>query len=151
MNAFVRRTGATLLAALLVAATACSARAAYPERDLPEGALPGGQIITREDIQRTGAHNAWEAIERANTHLTIEHSRSGQPSRISHRGVDSLVRERDVLVVVNGHRIRNAEQELLSIKAEFILFIQVLSGREAALQWGSEAANGVILVRTSAR
>lgn len=138
---------AMLAAGLLVSGCGGAVRQAT---DIPEEALPGGRVITREALERTGARNAWEAIVRGSTHLTIQHSRGGHDSRISYRGVDSLVRERDVLVVVDGNLVRNAESELRALQAEHILFIQILSGREAALRWGSEAGNGVIYVRTSA-
>ena len=147
------KTGVLRLAGLLVLAVAvgCTVRSTEPRAYESEDLLPGGKVITREDIARTGAQNAWEAIERANTHLVIDHARAGAPSKVSYRGVDSLVSDREVLLVVDGNVAKNVEADLRSIRAEVILFIQILSGREAALRWGSESGNGVIVVKTSAR
>ena len=148
-RALVSRAAGALLLCLLTAG--CASYSSRSAEDIPDDALPGGKLILREDIQRVGARNAWEAIERSSTHLTISGARGGDDGRISYRGVDSLVRERDVLVIIDGNAVRNGEAELRAIRAESILFIQVLSGREAALRWGSDAGNGVIFVRTSAR
>ena len=145
----IRAKSATVLA-LAVLTAGCSLRSASPP-DRPDDMLPGGKVITREDIARTGASNAWEAIERANTHLVIDHGRAGIPSKVSYRGADSLVSDREILLVVDGNTVKNVEEELRSIRAEAILYIQILTGREAALRWGSESANGVIVVDTSAR
>lgn len=121
------------------------------DRPVPEGAVNGGQIITQEDILRSGATDAFEAIERGRTHLLISHSGRGHSGKISHRGSDSLVLGNAILLVVDGTRANRPQQMLRSIPAGSIVFIQVLSGREAAVRWGSEAGNGVVLVRTSAR
>lgn len=146
-----RRLGRFALLSLTVVVGACSVRAADPDPAETEDMLPGGRVITREDIARTGAHNAWEAIERANTHLVIDHARAGTPSRVSYRGADSLLSSREILLVVDGNTVKNVEEELRAITAESILYIQILTGREAVLRWGSESGNGVIVVRTSAR
>lgn len=139
------------LLALAALTAACGARAASERPYESDDRLPGGKVITQEDIARTRAQDAWEAIERSNTHLVIERARGNNPSRISYRGVDSLVSARDILLVVNGNVVKNVEEELRSIRAESILFIQILTGSEASVRWGSESGNGVILIRTTAR
>lgn len=148
----VRRSGWTGLAALfaLTLLTGCTLHSAA-ETTEPDDVLPGGKVITRADIARNGASNAWEAIERSSTHLLIDHARADRPARVSYRGVDSLVSDRAILLVVDGSAVKNVEGELRAIRAEAILYIQILSGREASLRWGSESANGVIVVKTSAR
>ena len=140
-----------MVAALALAVLAgCSAHTP-PESAEPDEVLPGGRVISREDIARVGASNAWEAIERSATHLLIAHGRAGRPSKVSYRGVDSLVSDREILLVVDGNTVKNVEEELQAIRAENILYIQVLTGREATLRWGSESGNGVIVVKTTAR
>ncbi len=138
------------LVAAFALTAACTVHSA-PESAEPDGMLPGGKVITREDIARTGASNAWEAIERSPTHLLIAHGRAGRPSKVSYRGVDSLVSDREIMLVVDGNTVRNVEDELQAIRAENILYIQILTGREATLRWGSESGNGVIVVTTTAR
>jgi outer membrane cobalamin receptor len=143
---------AALVILVLASTAACTGiRATESERGIMAEAAPEGQIITREDIVRTRATNALEAIERGGTHLLFQRSSPGQPIRISHRGADSIVLGNQVLVVVDGNRVNYPERMLRNIPAGSIVYIQVLSGRQASTRWGSEAANGVIVVRTSAR
>lgn len=139
------------LLSLTVLVVGCSVRAAEPEPGELEDLVPGGRVITREDIARIRAHNAWEAIERSATHLVIDHARDGTPARVSYRGVDSLLSSREILLVVDGNKVKNVEEELRAITAESILYIQILTGREASQRWGSESGNGVIVIKTSAR
>ena len=152
MSAASRRIRPLLPALLLAGLTACTGVfQAPPAEPLPEGAEPGGQILTRSDIERTRARNALEAIERGSTHLLIARTREGRPVKISHRGADSLVFGNHIMLVVDGSRVKHPEQMLRNIPAHSIAFIQILSGREAAMKWGSESGNGVIMVRTSAK
>lgn len=142
----------TPLAGLLVVilSTACANIRAMPtDRATADGVAPGGQLITQQQILRSGATDGFEAIERAGTHLFIKRS-AGGGARISHRGADSFLLGSDILLVVDGSRVTRPSATLRSIPAGSITFIQVLSGREASVRWGSEAGNGVILVRTSA-
>lgn len=139
----------TPLAGLLVVilSTACANIHAVPtDRETLDGVAPGGQLITQQQILRSGANDGFEAIERAGTHLLI----NGGGGGISHRGTDSFLLGSEVLLVVDGSRVTRPGATLRSIPARSITFIQVLSGREASVRWGSEAGNGVILVRTSA-
>lgn len=139
----------------ILALASASACASLPgnaqEETVPEGAIRGGHIITAEDIVRTGANDAYEALERGGSHLLITHPGEGKAVRITHRGADSILLGNAILLVVDGSRVKHAEDMLRSIPAGSIVFIQVLSGSEASVRWGSEAGNGVILVRTSAR
>lgn len=144
----VRMIGLLALASL----TACASLPDSRQKEtLPDGAIPGGHIITAEDIVRIGANDAFEAVERGGTHLLITHPGEGKAVKISHRGADSILLGNAILLVVDGSRVKNPEDMLRSIPAGSIVFIQVLSSREASTRWGSEAGNGVILVRTSAK
>ncbi len=109
-----------------------------------------GVVLSRTDISRIGGFTAMEVLERARTHLSIAHTREGRPARITHRGRASLTLAPQVLLVVDGSRVKNGVRMLESIPAKSIDYIQILSAREAALEWGSEAGNGVVVVRTSA-
>lgn len=139
-----------LLAAVVLAGlgglAACSPKPVYRVDD---GLEPGGQVITRADISALGARDALEVVERSGTHLRIQHTRAGTPARITQRGVSTFVLHSQVMVVVDGTRVGTVAEHLRNIPSETIDFIQILTGREAALRYGSEAGNGVILVRTS--
>lgn len=115
-----------------------------------DGQAPGGLILTQDDIAKMGVRDAFHAVERAKTHLRIQRTREGTPEKITHRGVSSFLLSPEILVVVDGARVQTVVQHLRSIPAESILYIQILNGREASAQYGSEAGNGVILVRTAA-
>jgi hypothetical protein len=134
----------------LIALGACgSARTADPELR-PQGMVPGGVVVTQEDIAGLRAFTAMDVLKRARSHLTIARTRAGRPVRVTGRGRTSLVLSPELLLVVDGARAQYPIQLLQSIPAESIVFMQILTGREAALQWGSEAGNGVIVVKTSA-
>lgn len=152
VNTF-RQTGSVLVALLvLMAVSACaSSRPMDREDGVMREAQPDGQLITQRDILRTNALNAMEAIERGGTHLLIQRPGAGRVVQISHRGADSIVLGNEILVVVDGNRVRSPERALENIPASTIVYIQILSGRQASTRWGSEAGNGVIVVRTSAR
>lgn len=144
---------AALLASLIavLSISACSGHRQVQRSDAPDDMVPGAHVITQEDIIRTGARTAMQAIERSSSHLLIARTRQGSPARISHRGIDSFVLGYEILLVVDGSRVNRPDQMLENLPAETVVYIQILSGREASLQWGSEAGNGVILVRTAAR
>lgn len=144
------RLGLALLIAALGAACA-SSRPAQPSADTMAGLEPGGVILTAVDIYQLGARDAMEAVERAQTKLQIQRVRNGDPVRITQRGVSSFYLNPEILVIVDGSRVSTSVRHLQSIPAESIRFIQILTAREAAMKWGSEAGNGVILVSTSAR
>lgn len=112
---------------------------------------PGGVVMTRAEIRASGANSALEAVERSRSHLSFVRTRAGTPVRMTHRGNGSFLLSPEVLLVVDGTRVQHPAQMLQSIPAPSILYIQILSGREASTRFGSQAGNGVILVRTTAR
>lgn len=149
-----RRHTGTLLAAIAVSATltACASlpRPATTERGT-HPAAHAGSMITQEEIARSGARDAFQAIERGGTYLTIADTGGNRPVRISRRGASSIAMSNAVLLVVDGTPVQHTEQVLRSIPAASIHYIHVLSGRDASVRWGSQAANGVVVVATSAR
>ena len=139
---------ASALAMLILTAGCASVRPVPSDR--PDGLEPGGLVLTSQDVHDLGARDAMEAIERAPTYLNIQRVRNGDPVRITQRGVGSFVLSPEILVVVDGARVSSPVNQLESIPAASIRFIQILNAREATAKWGSEAGNGVILVQTSA-
>ena len=126
----------------------CTPRAAGYDPD--DSLVPGGVMITREQIQRSRANTALEALERAHTHLVIQRTRQGGGGQITHRGRDSIVQDGDVLVVVDGTPTMEAARVLHNIDAQHIAFMKVLSAREGTPRYGMLAGNGVVYVRTLA-
>jgi hypothetical protein len=138
--------GSALCMALM--SLACASGSA-PSR--PAGAEPGGHIVTREQIAGMNVRNALEVVIRSATHLQIQRTREGSPPRIRHRGVDSLILDPQVLLVIDGSPVSSVTSHLEGIPSESVAFIQILSGREAAVKYGAAAGNGAILVATTAR
>lgn len=141
-----------LAPALLLAALAVSGCQTTPSRAPADDSLiPGGVMISRAQIDRSGARNAYEALIRARTHLIIEETRGDNPARIFHRGRDSLVDSGQVLVILDGTpTTMGAVAALREIPANQILYMKVLSAREATPRYGMLAGNGAVYVRTAA-
>lgn len=154
ISRFMHHIAARSLAVLcLIAFAGCAARGSS-SRDgtsaRQDGQEPGGFVLTQQDISEMGVRDAYHAVERAATHLKIQRTREGSPVKITQRGVSSFLLSPDILVVVDGARVQTVVDHLKNIPAESILYIQILNAREASARYGSEAGNGVIMVRTAA-
>ncbi|HSM61205.1 MAG TPA: TonB-dependent receptor plug domain-containing protein [Longimicrobiales bacterium] len=141
-GSFVRRALAMLL--IPVAAAGCKTA---PIGDATEPNEREGQILTREDIARTGAKNGWEALQRGATLLNIQLTREGSDARVTRRGVSSFYLSPQILLVVDGTHMLGVST-LEDIRASNIDYIQILSARTAVVKYGSAGGNGVIVVRT---
>ena len=138
------RTRAALVAVAGVAALAgCSARARDTSRNPPVG-----QIITAEQIRRTGAATAWEALKfTVRSHEFRDYR--GEPQRIySNRGVGSMVLREEPLIHLDGARLTDI-QVLRHMPANTILYVQVLNGTDGTTYYGTSATAGVILIETT--
>jgi hypothetical protein len=127
--------------ASLILAGACST-AGLPRG---EAGATDGRLITAEHIERTGARNAWEALQGAHVHLGFDESRDGQPVSLSRRGRRSLLLRSEPLVVLNGARTEGV-QLLHQIPASDIASIRVIGGIEATRRFGTGASAGAILI-----
>lgn len=141
---------ATRAAALLAALAVTACAGVRPVHNTVE-TEPGGVVITRADLEQIGARDAMDALLRSRTHIKVQRTGANHAPRVTHRGVGTFNLNSSVLVVIDGTRGDFIESELRNIVADNIVFIQILSGHEAAVKYGSEAGNGVILIKTSAR
>lgn len=141
---------ASVAVLLLATAGVVACAGVRPSSQRPAETEPGGMVISREQVIASGARTAMEAIERSRTHLTISRTRAGDPVTIRHRGIDSFLASPEVLLVVDGSRVSHPAQALDDIPARTITYIQILTGREAVMRWGSESGNGVIVIKTAA-
>jgi outer membrane cobalamin receptor len=107
-------------------------------------------VIRKDRIEEMRVRTALEVLERGAPHLMIQRTREGSAVRITHRGRDSITLQGDVQVVVDGILVSDGVRTLENIPAKSLEFIQILSGREAALKYGSTGGNGVIVVKTNA-
>jgi len=106
-----------------------------------------GQIITRADIEKSGALNGWEALRWGHTHLNIQYPREGSPERVTHRGADSFYINAQVLLVLDGAQMANMST-LKDIPASNIDYIQILPARVGVVKYGTAGGNGVVVVKT---
>jgi outer membrane cobalamin receptor len=131
----------------LVLAGCATAKAGPP----PDGLEPGGTVIDRDQIEGMNVRTALEVVERSRSHLLIQRQKHGETPRITHRGRDSLLLAGDVQVVIDGSMVNHGLRALENLMATSVEWIQILSGREAVLRYGSAGGNGVIVVKTTAR
>lgn len=101
-----------------------------------------GRIITADEIERTGAQNAWEVLRRSSVPLGFYEDHIGRPLHASRRG--ELTRP---LVVVDGTLTSGLEQ-LYLIAAGDISSIRVLDGLDASQRYGQRAGAGAIVIET---
>ena len=131
----------------VVAAAVLAACAGASPPDLNEPNEREGHIITHEDISKSKTKNGWEALRRGASHLNFQYTRQGNPVKVTHRGVDSFYINPEVLLVVDGTHLHSLSM-LENILADNIDYIQILSARVGVVRYGTEAGNGVIVVKT---
>jgi outer membrane cobalamin receptor len=108
-----------------------------------------GRVITAEAIERSGARNAWEVLERGEgVVVATSDELSGDPDQLrSRRGKSSiLLKDSDTpLVVVDGARYSRFDI-LRAIPATSIARMQILNGIEATSALGTNAGGGAVVV-----
>ncbi len=103
--------------------------------------------LTQEQIERCGALNAWEALERLAPQFTFREDRNGQPSKLERRGHTSILLSDAPRVFVDGTELVDF-RSLTTIGANTLLSIEILSPLDGTTYYGSNAVSGVILIRT---
>lgn len=133
----------SILALLLtVPAAACSTLT--PGSGL---APPEGRLITMEEIERSGADNAWEILERTGAHMFLDETPDGRSLQIVNRGRSSILLDDSPLVVVDGARTMDLSA-LWNVPARAIQSIRILSGVSATKYFGAGGGGGAIVLRT---
>lgn len=134
----------TIGIAVLLAVGGC----ATGTRDEAAPRQGSGQYVTADEIRRTGAATAWEALKfTVRTHRFSDYR--GIPVRIqSDRGQGSLVLREDPFVLLDGIRLTDITV-LRMIPANNLFSIEVLTGPDATTRYGTSAVAGVILLETT--
>lgn len=104
-------------------------------------------FITQEQIARSGASNAWDALKRNAPQLTYREGRNGQPTVLERRGRSSLLLNDAPLLFVDGIQFPDF-RNLQSIPAAQLASIEILDGVDGTTYYGTGAEGGVILIRT---
>lgn len=114
----------------------------------PPKATPGaGRIIGADVIQRWNIADGFEALERIGGYTVLE-GRGGAALIQQRRGQNSIVNSAATpVLVLDGVRDVNPNV-LRQIRASSILSIEVLSGADATVRYGTGAASGAIIFTT---
>ena len=107
---------------------------------------PGEQLILHDEIIKSGAVDAWEAVRRL-SHMTTSTTASGGPSRMYRRGHGSIVIRETPMVVVDGIQATDL-QILTQVRADQIAWIRILTGAAGTTRYGAGGGAGAVIVQT---
>jgi hypothetical protein len=142
-NVFSSAASALLIASALGCVSHHSGDQRPPRRD--------PNLITHEDIVRSGANDAFEALRLAHTNISLSESRGqftlARSVQATSRGRSSFVLSPQMLLVVDEVQ-RLDVSALHEIPAANVAWIRVMSSLEATPLYGTEGGNGAIVVRT---
>jgi outer membrane cobalamin receptor len=108
---------------------------------------PEGQVITEEQIAKSGANTAWDALRLTVHNITFNETGRGQPTRITRRGRSSIVLNDGPRILVDGVALTDYTV-LARMPATDLLSIEVLSAMDATTLYGTNYAGGVIRIHT---
>lgn len=109
-----------------------------------------GELITADEIRKTGARNAWEALKNTVSRYRFDDYR-GEPTRISSvRGNGSILFHETPKIFVDGAQLTEY-QVLRTMPAYTIASIRVLNGSDGTTYYGTGSVAGVILIETGMR
>jgi Outer membrane receptor for ferrienterochelin and colicins len=131
-----------------------------PQRRLEIGNVIGA--IDADSVVRSAPVTSLSDLINARvpgTQVVLNNGLSGTSPRIRIRGINSLAASNDPLLVVDGIRVENSTGTIGSgygqtagrlndLNPEEIESIEIVKGPSAATLYGTDAANGVIVVRT---
>ncbi|SRR6266480_137840 len=112
-------------------------------------ARSGGEHLkfSQEQIERSGALTAWDALKRLAPQFSFRENRNGQPSGLSRRGRSSILLSDAPLVFMDGAELADF-RSLNQVPASTLASIEILDGIEGTSYYGSNAVSGVILFKT---
>lgn len=114
-----------------------------PAKQAPTpGASPGQRIITAQEIQRTGATSAWQALQ-----YTVPFYRFNVNGTVRHRAQQSILLHDRPKILVDGIDLTEFGV-LMQMPASDLQSIVVLDGKTATTFYGTNSGSGVILLNT---
>ncbi len=135
----VSRTRSAVPWVLAVAlALGCGGRAAHEG-----GGFPERDVLTREDIARTHAVTAYDAVQRLRSHWLRMRGSTQMPASAT----GAQFQEPEVQVYLDEQRLGNVDN-LQRIEAEVVEYIRFVEPAEASSRWGPGNGAGVIFVST---
>lgn len=106
-----------------------------------------GQVVTEEEIARSGARTAWDALRLTVHNMTFNETGRGQPVRIVRRGRSSMVLDDGPRVLVDGVALTDYSV-LARMPASDVVRIEILSAMDATTLYGTNFSGGVIRIHT---
>lgn len=129
------------LAAALLASGACAHP--QPSQQVPGPSFGSGtRVVTEQQIQRSGATTAWQALQ-----YTVPFYRFEDTGQVSHRGQSSILLTDQPRILLDGVDLTEFGV-LMQIPASDLYSIKVLEGTDATTYYGTNAGSGVILIAT---
>lgn len=107
----------------------------------------GGQVVTEEEIAKSGARTAWEVLQLTVHNITFNETSRGQPTRITRRGRSSVVLDDGPRILMDGVSLTDYTV-LARMPAADLRSIEVLSAIEATTLYGTNHSGGVIRIHT---
>ncbi len=133
----------------LALVTVVSAAACATHAHRPPDTQPGVQVITAEQIARSGGNTAWDVLKREAPMLRLRENRNGRPTAAGRRGPASILLEDAVVVILDGVRLPDF-RALDGIPAVTIFTISIYTGIEGTTYYGTNAVSGVVVIETKA-
>jgi outer membrane cobalamin receptor len=110
-------------------------------------AAPGTYLITAEQIEKSGAHTAWQVLRERAPMLTLREDRNGRPASMGRRGRSSFLLDEAPMIMLDGVRVPDFHS-LESIEATTIFTILIYDGVEGTTYYGTDAVSGVVVIKT---
>ena len=129
------------LAALLLVGAACAHPQPSRQAHRPHAGA-GATVVQEEQIQRSGASTAWQALQ-----YTVHFYRFDDTGQVRHRGQSSMLLPDRPRILLDGVDLTEFGV-LMQIPASDLYSIKVLEGTDATTFYGTNAGSGVILIVT---
>jgi hypothetical protein len=116
----------------------------------PDRRIAGNQVITSDEIARSGLNNAWDLLRKRALGYDFSEDRYGRPRAIrTRRGRTSMsIRDGDSpLVIIDGARIIDLAT-LRDLSTDAIDSVELLNGISGTASQGTNASAGVIYIHT---
>lgn len=111
------------------------------------GLPPGTFLITAEQIEKSGAHTAWQVLKQSAPMFQTSEDQNGRPAKLGRRGRSSFLLDDAPMVMLDGVRIPDF-RSLEDIDAQSILSIYIYDAIEGTTYYGTNSGSGVIVIKT---
>ncbi len=127
---------------LLLAVLACGPATKHTAANPPPA---GTFLITAEQIEKSGAHTAWQVLKQNAPMLALREDRNGRPASMGRRGRTSFLLDEAPMLMLDGVRVPDFHA-LQSMDAQSIFSILIYDGVEGTTYYGTGAVSGVIVI-----